>query len=93
MLFVVSVGGGSTISTMKMFKNPYACAFCQDSFSTATCLVNHVESKHVPDKPSNAKNKNVKGTIDEEVKKRLCEKYKIYGKDKIEFDSKNHKNM
>ena len=27
--------------------NPYACAHCQESFTTPSCLVIHVQNKHV----------------------------------------------
>ena len=31
---------------MILSNNPYACAFCQDSFSTASDLVKHVQNSH-----------------------------------------------
>ena len=45
---------------MKIFKNQYACALCEESFSTGSSLVCHVQSKCVPIKPSHAKNENGK---------------------------------
>ena len=31
---------------MKLLQNLYACGICQESYSTASDLVNHVKSKH-----------------------------------------------
>ena len=31
---------------MKLLQNLYACGICQESYSAASDLVNHVESKH-----------------------------------------------
>ena len=31
---------------MQAVINPYACAFCAESFSAASCLVKHVNTKH-----------------------------------------------
>ena len=33
---------------MKLSPNPYACAFCQESFSAVKALVSHVQKKHEP---------------------------------------------
>ena len=31
---------------MKVIQNPYGCAFCQESFSTANTLVSHIQINH-----------------------------------------------
>ena len=41
---------------MELLKNPYACAFCEDSFSQPIYLVNHVQYVHVTTKHFGATN-------------------------------------
>ena len=41
------------IRTMKIISNPYACAFCQETFPNASALVSHVQIKHPPVKLCN----------------------------------------
>ena len=43
---------------MKTFQNPYACAFCIESFSAASTLVTHVQTKHNTVKISEDRTKN-----------------------------------
>ena len=40
--------------------NPYACAFCQESYSSASKLVIHVENNHVLVQQADAKNESLK---------------------------------
>ena len=35
-----------TVITMNVLKNPFACAFCQESFPNPKSLVTHVEQTH-----------------------------------------------
>ena len=35
---------------MKLFRNPYACAHCQESFDDPKALVSHVKHNHKIDK-------------------------------------------
>ena len=42
---------------MALLKNPYACAFCHESFINAKTLVSHVEFQHEPDKPNDKETK------------------------------------
>ena len=37
---------------MALLKNPYACAFCHESFINAKTLVSHVQIIHEPAKPN-----------------------------------------
>ena len=41
---------------MLELKNLYACAFCEESYSKPTYLVNHVQNKHVLEKPLKSAN-------------------------------------
>ena len=41
---------------MSELKNLYACAFCEESYSKPIYLVNHVQIKHVPEKPFQSAN-------------------------------------
>ena len=41
---------------MSELKNLYACAFCEESYSKSIYLVNHVQNKHVPEKPLKSAN-------------------------------------
>ena len=36
----------TNLNSMILSNNPYACAFCQDSFSTASDFVRHVQNSH-----------------------------------------------
>ena len=38
--------GSQTSNIMKLLKNLYACAICQESFTIPNALVNHVKTKH-----------------------------------------------
>ena len=42
---------------MKVLKNPYACGYCDESFTIARSLVIHVQTKHLPPKPTNHEEK------------------------------------
>ena len=50
-----------------MLKNPYACATCEESFSTPSDLVSHVQIRHVLNEDSDTKYY-VKGTKMKEKK-------------------------
>ena len=41
---------------MEPYENPFACAFCEQSFSKASFLVNHVQIVHNSNKPLDSKN-------------------------------------
>ena len=67
---------------MSELKNLYACAFCEESYSKPTYLVNHVQNKHVPDNPLKGANiKEIKveniqsGFINDESNKQNFEGY------------------
>ena len=72
---------------MEPFENPFACAFCEQSFSKASFLVNHVQIEHNSNKLLNANNEkediNTKAqetsilskyTIDKLYRCKYCEK-------------------
>ena len=45
---------------MALLKNPYACAFCHESFINAKTLVSHVQIIHEPAKPNDKDQINIR---------------------------------
>ena len=76
---------------MSTAKFPYACAFCEESFDTATALVRHVETKHESVEPSNDKIEHETKEIKDEVEKPLMFKSKNHEKDEIKVTNKTDK--
>ena len=72
---------------------PYACALCQESFSTAPTLVSHVQNKHVPVKYSDAKNEDANSIIEYDMRKRLEDRSMTDNNEQIEADSRIHQKI
>ena len=80
---------------MKIPQNLYACAYCEESFPTASALVSHVQNKHISLQPTKIKNENAneKEKIKGKVGKPLFNKCKIYKTEETENDSKSYKSI
>ena len=50
-------------TSMESLKNPYACAFCQESFSESSSLVSHVQSKHETKDDTNDKGTEIQDSV------------------------------
>ena len=69
---------------MKLLNTPYACAFCQKSYSTGSDLVSHVQMKHITVK---TKDENANDKIEIDIEKPLDGPSNIYEKEEIGTDS------
>ena len=71
-----------------MLKKPYACAFCQETFIAAECLVSHVKTKHKQGQSNNTE-EDIKNSPERKSQKKV--ETKIQHKNKA-FNLKVNKN-
>ena len=76
---------------MKVLESPYACAFCQDTFSTANALVSHVQNQHNSVKNSKTINKNIQDEIEDQVEKSNDRRIETFEKYFVTIDAKSSK--
>ena len=78
---------------MKLLCTPYACAYCNDSFSTANGLVSHVQTNHTLITSSEPNNYTSEGKFEGEMEKPLENQSKILTREKIRSGRKNYKEI
>ena len=72
---------------------PYACAHCNDSFSTANDLVSHVQTNHALITTAEPKNHTSEGKFEGEMEEPLENQSKILAREKNRSGSKNYKEI